>query len=69
MLFPYGDDGFHTEIPLNCKPRKVPAQKSSDEHPDESKHRTTVTMREFYAYRLMIRPEHGMTLHLGGWLW
>lgn len=60
LLFPYGDDGFHLEIPLNCKPRKAPVQKSNEEFPDESKHRTTVSMREFYAYKLMIRPDQGI---------
>lgn len=69
LLFPYGEEGFHPEIPLHSKPRKVKTQVSSDECPDESKARTTVSMREYYAYKLMIRPNEGMTLHLGGRLW
>lgn len=60
LLFPYGDDGFHTNIPLCNKGKKISVNTESDEHPDETKHRTTVTMREFYAYKLMIRPDEGM---------
>lgn len=61
LLFPYGEEGFHTEIPLHSKPRMVNTQVSSDECPDESKARTTVSMREYYAYKLMIRPNEGIT--------
>ncbi|XP_074351613.1 uncharacterized protein LOC141690737 [Apium graveolens] len=69
LLFPYGDDGFHLDIPLHNKKPKVPDENVSDLHPDETQHRTIVTMREYYACKLMIRPEEGMNLHLGGRLW
>ncbi|KAL8111935.1 hypothetical protein AgCh_019584 [Apium graveolens] len=69
LLFPYDDDGFHLDIPLHSKKPKVSDENVSDLHPDETQHRTTVTMREYYAYKLMIRPEEGMNLHLGGRLW
>ncbi|XP_074356265.1 uncharacterized protein LOC141695964 [Apium graveolens] len=69
LLFPYGDDDFHLDIPLHNKKPKVPDENVSDLHPDETQHKTTVTMREYYAYNLMIRPEEGMNLHLGGRLW
>ena len=59
LLFPYGDEGFHPEIPRICKPGKIPRHQPSDEHPDETNHRTTVSMREYYAYKLMIRPGEG----------
>ncbi|XP_074324093.1 uncharacterized protein LOC141661011 [Apium graveolens] len=73
LLFPY-DDGFHLDIPLHNKKPKVPDENVSDLHPDETQHRTTVTMREYYAYKLMIPLEEGnfshcMNLHLGGRLW
>ena len=60
LLFPYGDEGFHTEIPLRNKPRKVKTHVSPDECPDESKARANVSMREYYAYKLMIRPNEGI---------
>ena len=59
LLFPYGDDGFHVNIPLKNVKHSTPVEPFDDQHPDETKHRTTVTMREFYAYKLMIRPEEG----------
>ncbi|XP_074352575.1 uncharacterized protein LOC141691715 [Apium graveolens] len=69
LLFPYVDDGFHLDIPLHNKKPKVSDGNVSDLHPDETQHRTIVTMREYYAYKLMIRPEEGMNIHLGGRLW
>ncbi|XP_074327314.1 uncharacterized protein LOC141665237 [Apium graveolens] len=69
LLFPYGDYGFHLDIPLHNKKPKVPDENVSDLHPDETQHRTTIIMREYYAYKLMICPEEGMNLHLGGRLW
>lgn len=59
LLFPYGDDGFHLDIPLHTNKKKKQAETPSDLHPDETQHRTTVTMREYYAYKLMIRPDEG----------
>ncbi|XP_074323176.1 uncharacterized protein LOC141660112 [Apium graveolens] len=69
LFFPYGDDGFHLDIPLHNKKPKVSDENVSDLHPDETQHRTTVTMREYYAYKLMIRLEEDMNLHLGRRLW
>lgn len=67
LLFPYGDDGFHLNIPLHKNRQRIPPYTINDQHPDETQHRTTVTMREFYAYKLMIRPDEGtfnLFLHL-----
>ncbi|XP_074352042.1 uncharacterized protein LOC141691202 [Apium graveolens] len=70
LLFPYGDDGFHLKIPLHNKKHQCQdVETDNDQHPDETHHRTTVTIREYYAYKLMIRPDEGMNLHLGGRLW
>lgn len=63
LLFPYGDEGFHPDIPLNAKSRKVPTQISNEENPEESKSRSTISMREYYAYKLMIRPHEGIFSH------
>ncbi|XP_074346637.1 uncharacterized protein LOC141685437 [Apium graveolens] len=59
LLFPYGDDRFHLNIPLKNKKQNVPAEAVNDQHPDVTRYRTTVTMREYYAYKLMIRPDEG----------
>ncbi|XP_074323043.1 uncharacterized protein LOC141659989 [Apium graveolens] len=56
LLFPYGDDGFYLNIPLQNQKHKVHEEPTNDQHPDETHRRTTVTMRDFYAYKLMIRP-------------
>ncbi|XP_074373506.1 uncharacterized protein LOC141713835 [Apium graveolens] len=69
LLFLYGDDGFHLNIPLKSKKQNVPVEPVNDQHPDETRHITAVIMREYYAYKLMIRPDEGMNLHLGGRLW
>ncbi|XP_074377930.1 uncharacterized protein LOC141719449 [Apium graveolens] len=65
LLFPYGDDGFHLNIPLKNKKQNVSVEAVNDQYPDETRHRTTITMREYYSYKLMIR----MNLHLCGRLW
>ncbi|XP_074347409.1 uncharacterized protein LOC141686263 [Apium graveolens] len=69
VLFPWGDDGFHTKISLKkIKARnKVVTENESDEH--ERKNREYVSMKEYYNYKLMIRPLEGLTPHLGGRLW
>ncbi|XP_074336458.1 uncharacterized protein LOC141673604 [Apium graveolens] len=69
LLFPYADNGFHLNIPLKSKKQNVHAEPVNDQHPDETRHRTTVTMREYYAYKLMISPDERMNLHVGGRLW
>ncbi|XP_017985317.1 PREDICTED: uncharacterized protein LOC18588470 [Theobroma cacao] len=54
LLFPYGEDGFHLNIPY---------QKWN--HTTKTK-RGTVTAREFYVYMLQFRLNQGFTLFLGG---
>jgi hypothetical protein len=54
LLFPYGEDGFRTDIIY----RNIGGRKF--------KNRKSVTMREYYAYRLQQRPNEGHTLILGG---
>jgi hypothetical protein len=55
LLFPYGEDGWHLNIPLNG----VVADADLDEdHAEESEHQRkhcNVTMAEFYGYRLQHR--------------
>ncbi|XP_074375072.1 uncharacterized protein LOC141716794 isoform X1 [Apium graveolens] len=70
IMFPFGDDGFHPEIKLQTKqggrPRKL---LDPDVDPEETKHREFVSLREYYAYKLMIRPNEALTPHLCGRLW
>ena len=54
LLFPYGADGFRTGILYRTTGGR------------EYKNRKSVTMREYYAYRLQQRPNEGHTLILGG---
>ncbi|XP_074369467.1 uncharacterized protein LOC141710852 [Apium graveolens] len=56
FLFPHGDEGFHTKIPLMGKhaapPPKIP---KNDDDGEDSKKRCYISMREYHAYRLMAR--------------
>lgn len=63
-FFPYGDDDFHVNIPLQSKNHNQQVPTDIDKHPDETQHRTIVTMREYYAYKLMIHPNEGTTFCL-----
>ncbi|XP_074377243.1 uncharacterized protein LOC141718757 [Apium graveolens] len=40
-----------------------------NEDPEEKGDREFITMKEYYNYKLMIRPSEGLTPHLGGRLW
>lgn len=61
LLFPFGTDGYHREIPL-VKTKNTPNQTSEDNHESEldKKHRECVSMKEYYCSKLMIRPSEGM---------
>ncbi|CAL1396899.1 unnamed protein product [Linum trigynum] len=54
VLFPYGEDGFHVQIPYD--PVHVPATLK----------RKYITQREYYAFRLQHRDDEGQTLMRGG---
>lgn len=61
LLFPFGDQGFHPEIPLRTKQsNKRTKVDPSAEPSEESKHRLYVSLREYYAYKLMIRLNEGL---------
>ncbi|KAF8397618.1 hypothetical protein HHK36_016538 [Tetracentron sinense] len=51
LLFPYGEDGWRKNIPITVSP---------------SHSRKTVSIREFYAFRLQFRSTEGTTLLQGG---
>ncbi|XP_071709132.1 uncharacterized protein [Rutidosis leptorrhynchoides] len=56
LLFPYGETGYHENIPYHCNSGR---RKTS---------RGYITMREFYCYRIQQRENEGTTLLRGGWL-
>nr|GEU71378.1 DNA helicase PIF1, ATP-dependent [Tanacetum cinerariifolium] len=54
LLFPYGEDGYHEQIPY---------------HTNKGKRKTArdyVTMKEYYAYVIPYRKDQCTTLHRGG---
>ncbi|KAH9556577.1 hypothetical protein CY35_07G036900, partial [Sphagnum magellanicum] len=62
LLFPYGEDGWHLNIPLNGVVTDVDLD---DDHAEESKlqrKHCNVTMAEFYGYRLQHRDTNGIAL-------
>jgi len=65
LLFPYGEDGWHPNIPLNGVVADVDLD---DDHVEESelqrKH-YNVTMAEFYNYQLQHRDTDGIALLQG----
>jgi len=65
LLFPYGEDGWHLNIPLNGVVTDVDLD---DDHAEESKlqrKHCNVTMAEFYGYRLQHRDTNGIALLRG----
>jgi hypothetical protein len=65
LLFPYGEDGWHPNIPLNGVVADVDLD---EEHVEESKlqrKHCNVTMGEFYGYRLQHRDTDGIALLRG----
>ncbi|KAJ6861605.1 ATP-dependent DNA helicase [Populus alba x Populus x berolinensis] len=57
LLFPYGEDGFHTDIPLAHQEQQPP------------KKRQKVSMRAYYAYLIHEREKQESTLIKGGRLY
>ncbi|KAJ6951656.1 hypothetical protein NC653_040948 [Populus alba x Populus x berolinensis] len=57
LLFPYGEDGFHTDIPLAHQEQQPP------------KKRQKVSMRAYYAYFIHEREKQESTLIKGGRLY
>lgn len=62
LLFPFGDAGFHPTIPLRTKQLNVRRKVVEDNNiiDEESKHIIYVSLREYHAYKLMIRPNEGI---------
>lgn len=59
LLFPLGDDGYHTEIPLRNNNRSRPPPMDHDDIDNTRITRERVTMKEYYSSKLMIRHNEG----------
>jgi hypothetical protein len=65
LLFPYSEDGWHSNIPLNVVILQDADADLDEDHAEESEHHRkhhNVTMDEFYGYRLQHRNTNGITL-------
>ncbi|WOH01414.1 hypothetical protein DCAR_0520798 [Daucus carota subsp. sativus] len=69
LLFPLGEDGYHTRIPLRKTKKRSLQIEDAVDHEGERKIRDHVSMKEYYSSKLMIRLNEGLTPHLGGRLW
>jgi len=61
LLFPYGEDGWHPNIPLNG----VVADADLEEEAEHKKKHRNVIMAKFYGYRLQHRDTYGIVLFRG----
>ncbi|XP_074378692.1 uncharacterized protein LOC141720243 [Apium graveolens] len=61
ILFPHGDIGYYRQIHLNKPNQKNQKQRQNteDEDSDEKGEREFIMMKEYYNYKLMIRPSEG----------
>jgi hypothetical protein len=68
LLFPYGEDGWHPNTPLNGVVLQDVDADLDENHAEESKHQKkhrNVTMAKFYNYRLQHRDADGIALLRG----
>ena len=55
ILFPYGEDGYTTDLPRNDPETGLPHTDPETGEPMAGSRRK-ITQKEFYAYRFMVRP-------------
>ncbi len=68
LLFLYGEDGWHLNIPLNGVVLQDVDADLDEDHAEESEHHKkhhNVTMAEFYNYRLQHQGTNGIALLWG----
>jgi hypothetical protein len=68
LLFPYSEDGWHPNIPLNGVVVQDVDADLDEDHAKESEHNRkhhNVTMANFYGYRLQHRDTNGIALLQG----
>jgi hypothetical protein len=69
LLFPYGEDGWHPNIPFNGVIAYVDLDEDHAGESELQRKHCNVTMAEFYGYRLQHRDIDGIALLRGGRLW
>lgn len=57
--FPLGNVGFHLHIPLQSPKKPKKGAEHDDVDACEPKHRETVSHKEYYSYKIMIRASEG----------
>ncbi len=65
LLFPYGEDGWHLNIPLNGVITDADLDENHAEKAELLRKRCNVTMAEFYSYQLQHRDIDGIALLQG----
>jgi len=65
LLFPYGEDGWHSNILLNGVVVDVDLDEDRVEESKHQRKHRNVTMAEFYGYRLQNRNTDGIALLWG----
>jgi hypothetical protein len=65
LLFPYDEDGWHPNIPLNGVVVDVDLDEEHVEESELQRKHCNVTMAEFYGYRLQHRDTDGIALLRG----
>jgi hypothetical protein len=69
LLFPYGEDGWHPNIPLSNVVVQDPDEDLDENHVEEFEHQRkhrNVTMAKFYGYQLQHQNIDGIALLRGG---
>ncbi len=69
LLFPYGEDGWHLNNPLNGVVADVDLDEDHVQEYELQRKHYIVTMAEFYGYRLQHRNTDGTVLLQGDRLW
>jgi hypothetical protein len=69
LLFPYGEDGWHSKISLNGAITDADLDEDHAGQSDLQRKRCNVTMAKFYGYRLQHRDTDGIALLRGDRLW
>ncbi len=68
LLFPYSEDGWHSNIPLNGVVVDVNLDEEHAEESELQRKHCNVTMAKFYGYQLQYRDIDGIALFRGDWL-
>jgi hypothetical protein len=69
LLFPYGEDGWHSNIQFNGVIADADLDEDHVEESELQRKHCNVTMVKFYGYRLQHRDTDGIALLRGGRLW